>query len=696
MKDFIVKQEYDKYSETDHQTWATLCSRQIKLQQGNVSKEYLEGFTSLHLDMDRVVNIEAMSTRLEEISGWTLVPVSGLIPTKDFFFMLINKKYPINVNIRQPHEIDFSEQPDIFHDACGHLPLLTNKKFTQFLTAYSIIALRYVNNERAIDFLGRLYWYTYEMGLINENGKCMPYGGAVITSSEEIRNVFNPDIPKYPFEIGQVFTTVYNPFKLQNEYFVINSFNDLFNCLEELENRLIQQLLLPEHDNTLRNFSMNKNIGASFNNVIGFLNDMQFAFPDAISFVSGQPDESYFQIDNHLSKFELFVDFVVKKTGQDRRTVVDNIGQYTKTKGIINDIIADYLRNDESIYVKGGDILMTAGAQEAFAVIVSTLCNKEEDVILTEDPSYIGLSSFARVFDYKIEGVQIDEEGIDLKLLKSKIIEINKSNKKVKLIYVIPDYQNPTGSYMPIGNRLRLLEMAEQYNFLIIEDNVYNSFTYVQKKNPTLKSLDRYGRVIYVGSFSKSLFPGLRVGMIAAEQDIENDQGDKVKLIDQMGKVKVQLSNNTSSISQAIVGGVLLDLKSSLSEWSKPKFESYKCKRDQMVLALDTYIKAYENDWAKGVKWNVPDGGFYIKMSLPFEVDNESVYECASAFNVIFCPIRYFYIGKGGENEIRLAFSNISLEKIKTGVQQLAAYIKYRTVQKATIDAVPATAMTAP
>jgi (S)-3,5-dihydroxyphenylglycine transaminase len=338
--------------------------------------------------------------------------------------------------------------------------------------------------------------------------------------------------------------------------------------------------------------------------------------------------------------------------------------------------VAEYLRNDENIHIKEENILMTAGAQEAFAIIVSTICDRENDVILLENPSYIGLSSFAKIFNYQLTGVSIDEEGIDLQELKNKILEVHRSHKRVKLLYVIPDYQNPSGSCMPIGSRLKLLELAQKYNFLIIEDSVYNSFTYAQKKNPTLKSLDKYNRVIYVGSFSKSLFPGLRIGLIAADQKIENEMGVSVSLIDEMAKVKAQLTNNTSTISQAILGGVLLDLNCSLSEWSKPKFESYKEKQTRMMESLDRHIGRYEDDWARDIKWNRPDGGFFIKMTVPFSVDSNSVLESAGKHNIIFCPMRYFYLDGGGENEIRLTFSNLSLENIENGVKLLADYLQ--------------------
>lgn len=670
-----ITQNYTSYTDCDHETWSILCKRHALLH-NKVSKEYLEGFQKLGLKTDKIVDLEIINEHLRELSGWTLIPVHGLIPTRDFFLMIGSKKYPVTTSIRKKHELDFSEQPDIFHDICGHVPLLINEKFTKFLVSFSIIALKYVNNKKAIDFLGRLFWFTYEMGLIIEDEELKPYGGAIITSAQEIENSRNVGIPKHKFTLETIFQQVYSPYKLQNEYFVIESFDDLFNCLDSLEDVLIEQLLLPNREHVLRSYSLNKNIGESFNDVIGFLNDIQFRFPKAISFVAGQPDENFFEIENHLSKFDLFVNHVASKTGLDRNQVINNIGQYNKTKGIINDILVEYLKTDEYIYLKEDDLIVTVGAQEAFSIILSTVCDREKDVVLVEDPSYIGVSSFAKVFDFIIEGVETDVEGIRLEALKSKIIKINRQGQKVKLLYVIPDYQNPSGFCMPIGNRLALLELAEQYNFLIIEDSVYNSFTYAQKRNPTLKSLDKNKRVIYVGSFSKSLFPGLRLGFIGADQKIENDIGETVPLIDQMAKVKALLTNNTPTINQAILGGVLLDHGYSLQEWSKPKYESYKAKKNKMLDSLNTYIRDFSDSWSEGIYWNEPDGGFFIKMTVPFEVLPENIYECARKYNVIFCPMKYFYLEKGGEFELRLTFSNLSLDTIDAGVKQLASYFR--------------------
>ena len=474
------------------------------------------------------------------------------------------------------------------------------------------------------------------MGLIREDGQNKPYGGAVLTSSEEIKNIERKKDSIHKFDIDHIFTTKYNPFDLQNEYFYITSFEELFQSLNSIEEKLIDQLYITEQDNVLRNFSINSKLGKGFNNVIGFLNDTQFKYPNVISFVAGQPDENFFDIEKNISKFETFIGSRAKSTNQSKLTTINRTGQYNKTNGIINDILVKYLRNDENIEVEEDKIIVTVGAQEAFAIIVSTICDKENDLILMEDPSYIGLSSFAKVFGYRTRGVKMDEDGIDLDHLKSKILEAHQSRDKVKLVYVIPDYQNPTGSCMSTGSRLKLLEMADKYNFIIIEDSVYNSFTYLQQKNPTLKSLDKNNRVIYVGSFSKSLFPGLRIGLIVSDQLIENENGETVPLINEMSKVKAQLSNNTSTISQAILGGILIDLDYSLQKYNENKFKSYKEKNEVLQAALNEHIGEFRNSWSKEISWTEPQGGFFLKITVPFEVNESSVIESAEKFGIIF------------------------------------------------------------
>jgi (S)-3,5-dihydroxyphenylglycine transaminase len=426
----------------------------------------------------------------------------------------------------------------------------------------------------------------------------------------------------------------------------------------------------------IKNYSLNHNLSVNFNNAIGFLNGIQFQYPEAISFVAGQPDEDYFDIESNMRKFDTFVAYRQANSEKSKLQIINTIGQYSKTNGIINDILAAYLQKDYNIETTENEILVTVGAQEAFGIIVSTICNLEEDIILVENPGYVGLSSFVKIYGYAIKGVSIDENGIDLNILEETLKASNQNGKKVKFVYVIPDHQNPSGSCMPLENRLQLLTLAEQYNFLIVEDSVYNNFDYGNTQLPTLKSLDKANRVIYVGSFSKSLFPGLRIGFIVSDQVIEHPNGDTIPLIQELSKVKSQTTNNTPTITQAILGGVLVDLNFSLKTYNAKKLASYKNKLQLMLSCLDEYIGVANETWSKDISWTKPKGGFFIKMKLPFVIDKAQVITCAKEYNVLFCPMSFFYLNDGGNQELRLTFSNIEPKAIQQGIQNLANYIK--------------------
>ena len=124
----------------------------------------------------------------------------------------------------------------------------------------------------------------------------------------------------------------------------------------------------------------------------------------------------------------------------------------------------------------------------------------------------------------------------------------------------------------------------------------------------------------------------------------------------------------------------MVDLNYSLHEWIKPKFDSYRDKRDIMIQSLNEFIRTHRNSWAKDISWNEPNGGFFIKMSLPFNIDKSDVSECAARYKVMFCPMRHFYLRGGGENEIRLAFSNLSAENIREGIRRLADFLQSKAL----------------
>lgn len=409
--------------------------------------------------------------------------------------------------------------------------------------------------------------------------------------------------------------------------------------------------------------------------VMGFLNEVQSQYPKATSFASGRPDAKYFNIEKFSEYLEFFIETEALKQKQTENEILSYLGQYNRTKGIINKEVSKYLWEDEAIQALPEDILITVGTQEGIAAGIITICNKESDVILVEDPAYIGITHFSKINGYHVDGVPVTSNGISLEKLEEKAQYYSSIGKRVRVVYVIPDFQNPSGVAMSLENRYKLLELAEIHDFLIFEDNAYGDFSYENSSYPTLKSIDKNNRVVYLKSLSKTLYPSLRLSLMVVSQSISVG-GNVLRLSDLVSKTKGYITVNTPSIIQAMFGGMLRHHNFSLKQLNKEKISGMKEKRDYLIKYLDEVFGSEMNFWASHIKWNHPKGGFFITVKLPFEVGKEEVIECAEKFKVIFTPMSFFYLNEGGENELRLAFSNLSLESIKIGVDRLADYIK--------------------
>jgi (S)-3,5-dihydroxyphenylglycine transaminase len=249
--------------------------------------------------------------------------------------------------------------------------------------------------------------------------------------------------------------------------------------------------------------------------------------------------------------------------------------------------------------------------------------------------------------------------------------------KKVKAVYVIPDYQNPTGNSMPVANRHTLLSMAVKHDFYILEDNAYGEFNYQGKFSLSLKALDKDKKVIYMRSFSKTLYPSLRLGAMVADQMVAYGETE-VPLSELLTKTKGYITVNTPSVNQAVMGGILIKNNCSLKAMNTEKVAAIKNKRDLLLAALKENLDANRFSWAKDISWNIPEGGFFITIRTPFKVDKSDVVLCAEKFRVIFTPMSFFYLNGGGDQEIRLAFSYVSPEAIAPAISRLADFFKYK------------------
>lgn len=399
---------------------------------------------------------------------------------------------------------------------------------------------------------------------------------------------------------------------------------------------------------------------------MNFLNEITTRFPGAISFAPGRPFEPLFHAESSLLAIR---SFATNRSSSPVGDTLDRVAQYGRTKGIICDLVAEMLRRDEHINVSDDAIVITVGNQEATFVALSTLFGSHrDDVLLVVNPSYVGVSGAARILGIDTWPVPYGKDGLELESVERLCLVASAGGRRVRALYVIPDFSNPQGTTMPVAEREALLQLAIEKDFLILEDNAYGMFAFDAARLPTLKALDRTQQVIYVGSFSKLIYPGVRVGFAVADQRV--DRG--TLLADEMAKVKSMTTVNTSPIAQAIVGGLLIDHGCSLVAATATKLEHYRRNRDQLVGSLREVFSSNED----GVAWNEPRGGFFLTLDVPFSADDAVLFESASEHGVLWVPMRYFFLGDGGERQMRLSFSGVAADVIKTGVQRLAGLVR--------------------
>ncbi len=242
-----MKQEYDKYTPEDHQVWQILYDRQMEVLPPIASKEYLEGIKKCRFARTHIPNFDEVNDALQKATGWQVYVVPGLIDNKPFFEFLSDKKFPATTWLRKMSQIDYLEEPDMFHDTFGHVPLLSIQPFVGFLESLARISLKHIDNPWAVELLARLYWYTIEFGLILENGELKIYGAGILSSSGESVYAIKSDVPqRLPFDISTIFRTPYIKDKYQQQYFVIDGFDSLFNSIAEVEALLETELKRPD------------------------------------------------------------------------------------------------------------------------------------------------------------------------------------------------------------------------------------------------------------------------------------------------------------------------------------------------------------------------------------------------------------------------------------------------------------------
>ena len=230
--DWTIDQGWEAYSPQEHATWRTLFERQTRLLPGRACDEFVQGMRDLPMGPDEIPDFRRLSDSLMQRTGWQVVAVPGLVPDEVFFEHLANRRFPAGHFIRKPHQLDYIEEPDVFHDVFGHVPMLMNPAMADFIQAYCVGGLR-AQQLGVLDKLARVYWYTVEFGLVQQKDGLRIYGAGIASSASESVFALDDASPnRLRFDLARVMRTNYRIDDFQESYFVIDSLDALLNLAQ--------------------------------------------------------------------------------------------------------------------------------------------------------------------------------------------------------------------------------------------------------------------------------------------------------------------------------------------------------------------------------------------------------------------------------------------------------------------------------
>jgi phenylalanine-4-hydroxylase len=226
--DWTIDQGWSSYTDQEHQTWDILYRRLMEVLPNRAAPEFLNGLEALDLHRGGIPDFEKMSDELEALTGWRVVAVPGLVPDEVFFEHLANRRFPAGNFIRKPDQLDYIQEPDVFHDVFGHVPMLTDPVFADYMVAYGEGGLRSLRHA-SLKNLAALYWYTVEFGLIQTDQGLRIYGAGIVSSpAESVFSLEDPSPNRIAFDLQRLMRTDYRIDDFQQTYFVIDSYEQLF------------------------------------------------------------------------------------------------------------------------------------------------------------------------------------------------------------------------------------------------------------------------------------------------------------------------------------------------------------------------------------------------------------------------------------------------------------------------------------
>ncbi len=231
-------QDYNKYTEEDFLVWKLLFQRQKVILENRASDEFLQGIETMKFEENSIPDFKEVNKALANTTGWQIEVVPGLIPDRDFFELLATKKFPSSTWLRKLKDLDYLEEPDMFHDCFAHMPLLSVQFFADYLQALSKLALDYIDDALAIELIGRIYWFTVEFGLIRQKNGVRIYGAGILSSGGESIFSLSDKSNRKPFSLVEIMEYHYYKDHFQDRYYVIDSYQKLFEAIPEIESVL--------------------------------------------------------------------------------------------------------------------------------------------------------------------------------------------------------------------------------------------------------------------------------------------------------------------------------------------------------------------------------------------------------------------------------------------------------------------------
>jgi len=367
--------------------------------------------------------------------------------------------------------------------------------------------------------------------------------------------------------------------------------------------------------------------------------------PGMISFAAGAPNADTFPV----TEISEVASFVLANEGKSALQYGLTLGFGSLIQAVVEFCAA------KQISAAPEQVAISGGSQQALDLIGRLLIDPG-DVVFVELPSYVGAISAFRNLQAQLIGVRQGEDGIEITDLISEIERAHKAGLRTKLIYVIPNFQNPSGITLSLNKRQQLLEVAERYGLVIVEDDPYGEIyfdaTLAERRTP-IKAFDRQGRVIYLSTFSKILAPGLRIGWLVAPS----------QLIEKLEAAKQSTDLCGSTFDQRIVTECW---KRGLIQRRLPEIRRFYRSRCQIMLEV------LKQSMPSSIRWTEPQGGLFLWVTLPEGCNSEAILSACLEANVSYVIGRPFHVNGEGINTLRLAFSKESEDNIRVGIERLA------------------------